>query len=229
MVQVQPRIANKIQYTRFFTNFPNFGFGTLLVAIFCAFLIVTATFTPIPLRILTIPEEALANTVEFFATLSSFDQITRVLNYIPQIPVIIMIAAMLGPRTSMIPVFLYVIVGLAGVPVFASGGGWDYLLRIRFGYIVGFFAGAFVTGSILSRKINKKFILLAAVLGVLAVHIIGTVYLTGVLLLNRESIYAIFGWTLQLSGMQIFYDLVFSIVAAFIGRGLRYLTWVATD
>lgn len=229
MAQMQQRIVKKIKYTKFSSTFPGFNPGALLIAIFCSFLIVMATFTPIPLRIITIPEEALTNTIEFFSSLNSIDQVTRVLSYIPQIPVIIMIAAMLGPKTAMLPVALYLMAGLFGLPVFASGGGWHYLFKIRFGYILGFFAGTYVTGKLLARKSTMLNVLNSAITGVIAIHVIGIIYMTLVLLFGRESIYAILGWILQLSGMQILYDIIFAIIAAFIGRLLRHLLWVATD
>ncbi len=223
------QLLKRFHFIKFLEPFPKFRLGALLVAIFCSFLIVIATFTPVPLRILTIPGEALSNSGAFFANLHSIDQITRVLNYIPQIPVVIMIASLLGPRIGMISVFLYVGAGLFGFPVFASGGGITYLARLGFGYIIGFFAGTFVTGHLLSRETGMSNIIRAAVFGVIAVHIIGIVYLGGMLLLKQESVFAVFGWIWQLSGMQIFYDLVFAIIAAFLGRFLRKALWFAID
>ncbi len=226
---MQQRIIKKIKHTGSSRIFPKFGAGVALIVIFCAFLMVIATFTPIQLIIITIPEEAFSDTIEFFSHSNSIDRITRVLNYIPQIPVVIMIASMLGAKTGMIAILLYVVTGLAGFPVFASGGGIDYLFKIRFGYIMGFFAGIFVTGKLLEKSPNRLNIMKAAIFGVIAIHIIGIIYLGAVLLLERESVYAILGWVLQLSGMQIFYDVFFGIIAAFTGRLLRYALWVATD
>jgi len=230
MAQIQQRLVNKIKHTKFSSRFPGLNIGTLLIAVFCSFLIVLATFTPIPLIIITIPEEALSNTIEFFSNISSIDQITRSLNYIPQVPIVVMIASMLGPKTGLLPVSLYVAAGLAGLPVFASGGGISYLSKIHFGYILGFFAGVLVTGKLLSVKdLDKLTVLRAAIIGVIAIHVIGTIYLIIRLLFDLESIYAIIGWILQLSGMQILYDVFFSIIAAFIGRLLRHLLWLTTD
>ncbi len=230
MTQIQQRLVKKIKYTKFSSRFPGLNIGSLLVAIFCSFLIVIATFTPIPLRIITIPEEALLNTIEFFSNLTSIDQVTRVLSYIPQIPVVIMIACLLGPKTGLIPVFIYVATGLSGLPVFASGGGTGYFLKISFGYILGFFAGTVTTGKLLLTKdLNKLIVARAAIVGVIAIHIIGIIYLSVRLLFEQESIYAIIGWIIQLSGMQILYDIIFSIIAAFLGRFLRHLLWVAMD
>ncbi len=222
-------MLKKIQFTKFLDTFPEFKLGSLLIAIFCAFLLVMATFTRIPLRIFVIPAEALSNAVEFFASLNSIDQITRILNYIPQIPIVIMTAALLGPRIGMLSVFLYVGGGLIGFPVFASGGGISYLGRIGFGYILGFFAGTYVTGNLLSRKSDRLNILKAAIIGVISVHIIGITYLSGMLLLKHESVFAIFGWVWQLSGIQILYDILFGILAAFLGRFLRKALWIVMD
>ncbi len=223
------QLLKRFHFIKFLEPFPKFRFGAFLISIFCSFLIVIATFTPVPLIILAIPEEAISNSGDFFANLSSIDQITRVLNYIPQIPVIIMIASMLGPGTGIFSVFLYVVFGIAGFPVFASGGGLSYIFRLGFGYILGFFAGTFITGSVLSTGINMLKIIKAAVLGVLAVHLTGIIYLGLMLLLKQESVFAIFGWIWQLSGMQILYDLIFGILAAFLGRFLRKTLWIAMD
>jgi len=223
------QLLKRFHFIKFLDTYPKFRLGSLLIAIFCSFLIVMATFTPVPLRILAIPGEALSSPAEFFANLNSIDQITRVLNYIPQIPVIIMIGAMLGPRIGMISVFLYVGAGLAGFPVFASGGGLSYLARLGFGYILGFFAGTFITGQLLLRDTSRLNIAKAGAIGVLAIHIIGIVYLSGMLLLMQESIFAVFGWIWQLSGIQILYDIIFGILAAFLGRLLRKGLWLAMD
>ena len=229
MTNIEKRMLKKIQFTKFLETFPKFKLGSFLIAIFCAFLIVMATFTCIPLRIFAVPAEALSNAGEFFANLNSIDQITKILNYIPQIPVVIMIAALLGPRIGMLSVFLYVGAGLIGFPVFASGGGLSYLGRLGFGYILGFFAGIYTTGNLLSEKPNRLNILKAAIVGVVSVHIIGITYLSGMLLLKHESIFAIFGWVWQLSGIQILYDLLFGIIAAFLGRFLRKALWIVMD
>jgi biotin transport system substrate-specific component len=52
----------------------------------------------------------------------------------------------LGPSRGAAATLLYTAVGLAGLPVFASGGGPAYLVSPTFGYILGFTACALVTG-----------------------------------------------------------------------------------
>ncbi|HSA06997.1 MAG TPA: biotin transporter BioY [Candidatus Gastranaerophilales bacterium] len=223
------RILKRYQFVKFLEPFPKFRLGSFLVAIFCSFLIVIATFTPLSLGILALPEEALVNTGDFFSNLQSIDQIIRILSYIPQIPVVIMIAAMLGPRIGMLAVSLYVISGLAGFPVFASGGGVEYLERLGFGYILGFFVGTFITGKLLLKDTTAAYILKSAIFGVIAIHITGIAYLSGALFFKNESIFVILGWIWQLSGMQIVYDLLFAVVAVILGRFLRKTLWIVLD
>ena len=58
---------------------------------------------------------------------------------------------LLGKRRAAMSVCVYLIIGLVGVPVFASGGGPAYLFRPTFGFLLGLIPMAFVVG-LLSRK-----------------------------------------------------------------------------
>lgn len=226
---MKTRIVKKVKNTRFMRRFPGLNIGSLVVATFCAFLIIISTFTPIPQLILAIPQEALINPSVFFAKMHSIKSITGIFYYIPQIPVVLMIAAILGPRLGLFSVILYIAAGLAGYPVFAGGGGLYYYTQHSFGYILGFIPGIFTAGNILSGKPKPFSSFRAAVVGVTAVHFTGIVYLITVLLIKRQSIFAIFGWIWQLSGMQFFYDILFAIIAVLVGRMLRRFFWIAMD
>ena len=54
---------------------------------------------------------------------------------------------MLGARLGALAVGTYVLMGLVGIPVFASGGGPSYVLQPTFGYLVGFIVQGWVTGA----------------------------------------------------------------------------------
>lgn len=54
---------------------------------------------------------------------------------------------LMGWKKGMLSTAAYMILGLAGVPVFTSGGGFSYVLKPSFGFVVGFVAAA-VTGGI---------------------------------------------------------------------------------
>lgn len=53
---------------------------------------------------------------------------------------------LLGAKRATISVGVYLLLGLMGVPVFASGGGPAYILRPTFGFLLGFLIAAFVIG-----------------------------------------------------------------------------------
>ena len=58
---------------------------------------------------------------------------------------------LLGGKYGLLAVCVYIVLGLAGLPIFASGGGIGYILQPSFGYMIGFAVGAFATGSIANR------------------------------------------------------------------------------
>ena len=82
----------------------------------------------------------------------------------------------LGPRIGTLAVGAYVLLGLVGAPVFASGGGPGYLLEPTFGYLLGFILQAYACGK-LSRRLRVP-----RIINLLGVNLIGMVivYLIGV-------------------------------------------------
>ena len=63
-------------------------------------------------------------------------------------------ALLLGERGAFLSVLVYLLLGLAGLPVFASGGGLSYIARPTFGFLLGFLPAAWVSG-FLSRHAGK--------------------------------------------------------------------------
>ncbi len=56
------------------------------------------------------------------------------------------LAAAFGWRIGVATVVLYLIEGLSGLPVFATGGGLDYVFRPSFGFLVGYIPMAYTIG-----------------------------------------------------------------------------------
>lgn len=85
---------------------------------------------------------------------------------------------LLGGKKGCLAVCIYIILGLAGLPVFAQGGGIGYIFQPSFGYIIGFAVGAFVTGIIANKKShpNLKRLLAANFAGLGIVYLFGMVY-----------------------------------------------------
>ena len=69
-------------------------------------------------------------------------------------------------------------IGLAGVPVFAHGGGLMYLMKPTFGFLIGFAAAAYVAGKIAEIMPGSGYfkLLFAAFWGEMAYYLCGLVY-----------------------------------------------------
>lgn len=83
----------------------------------------------------------------------------------------------LGARLGGLSVVVYIAAGLAGLPIFTSGGGPAYIFTPTFGYLIGFATCAFTAGYI-SSKLKKSFknYLTASVISLMVLHIIGIPY-----------------------------------------------------
>lgn len=84
----------------------------------------------------------------------------------------------LGSRKGAASVAVYVALGLSGVPVFTQGGGPGYIFQPTFGYLLGFIAGAWLTGKLSEHMEKLSFvrILFASLAGLLVVYLFGMVY-----------------------------------------------------
>lgn len=82
---------------------------------------------------------------------------------------------LLGERMGAAAVGGYVLMGLAGIPVFASGGGPGYVLQPTFGYLLGFILQAWFCGRYARRFRPVSFRRLLAVNfgGMVIVYLIG--------------------------------------------------------
>lgn len=95
-----------------------------------------------------------------------------------QLPIVLLAGILLGGKRAFLTVFVYILMGVIGLPVFSTGGGITYLLKPTFGYILGFGAAAFITGTVSRRKSKPELrhLLFSAFAGVSAVYIIGMIY-----------------------------------------------------
>lgn len=85
---------------------------------------------------------------------------------------------LLGSKKGAISVVAYMILGLAGLPIFSEGGGFWYVIKPSFGYIIGFCIGTYVTGLIAERMKEKTVprYMLANFIGLLIVYAVGMIY-----------------------------------------------------
>lgn len=94
---------------------------------------------------------------------------------------VLLVGATLGSRLGAASVLLYLVEGITGMPVFADGAsGWAYFSGgATGGYLVGFVAGAFVTGWLSEHGWDRHVLLaaLAMTLGHVAIYVFGAVRL----------------------------------------------------
>jgi len=82
----------------------------------------------------------------------------------------------LGSRAGALSQAIYLLLGLLGLPVFASGGGPAYIVSPTFGYLVAFIPASFIVG-MLVRRLRGRLRILSIVAGMLVVYSIGVGYL----------------------------------------------------
>ncbi len=85
---------------------------------------------------------------------------------------------LLGGKLGAVSVALYAFLGLVGLPIFAEGGGFWYILKPSFGYIIGFIVASYVTGKMTEKLDGLTFgkILAANFTGLAIVYGVGMVY-----------------------------------------------------
>ncbi|MFQ6035203.1 MAG: biotin transporter BioY [Sedimentisphaerales bacterium] len=100
---------------------------------------------------------------------------------------VLIIGALLGAGRGGLSVLLYVMMGAAGLRVFALGGGVAVLLGPTGGYLVGFIAAAYITGSLAERGWDRRIgtTILSMVFGNVAIYAFGLLWLFCLMGVNK--------------------------------------------
>lgn len=142
------------------------------------------------------------------------DETTKMIYHF-QVPVAVFMGAFLGPILGTSAVLLYVLTGLFLLPVFASGGGLEYLTNPGFGFIVGMMLSACYAGYYIRQmyKNKKPFLCSVRILGVgffavLLTHLCGIIALAGLSLSGAMTFDAFQHWVMQYSLKPLPYDIL---------------------
>lgn len=92
---------------------------------------------------------------------------------------VVLAGLLLGGKLGGLSAVLYMVLGLIGIPIFTGGGGFGYIFRPTFGYIIGFCVAAYVVGRIAFSSTGKvtlgrMFIAMLAGLGI--IYAVGVAY-----------------------------------------------------
>ena len=222
----KPEIVRKENVFKYNGEPVKMTLGTVVLTCLCAFLLIIATFTQFSFTHFIIPGDFLnyINTGTFDT--EAKQHFLKYYRYIPQVPVILFIAALLGKIFGVISVLVYIAVGLFVYPVFALGGGPKYLLDYNFGYIFAYIPAVFFAASILKNGFTLKNILQAALVAVLTIHLIGILYTLLIGAISQTSNTLLIGWILAQSGVKILYDYLFSVISIFIAEWVKRFLWI---
>lgn len=88
-----------------------------------------------------------------------------------------MAGILLGAGYGALSQGVYVLIGLVGVPIFALGGGFSYVLQPTFGFLLGLIPSAFVIGKLAKRPLTFWGTALAMLAGLAVLYAIGVPYM----------------------------------------------------
>ena len=196
------------------------GVGSLVLLVFCSFLLVVSTFLQLDITHVILPAKL------FTGEPTKLNDYIYTYKFIPQIPAVMFVVGLLGRRLGITSILLYIITGLFFLPVFALGGGWKYIFEYGFGYILAYIPAAFLAGLILKKGYTFKNSAKAVFIGVLTIHIFGILYMMCLAGLRHMGWPFIGDWIAAQSGIKIIYDFVFSYILVLIAKYLRIILWL---
>jgi biotin transport system substrate-specific component len=151
-----------------------------------------------------------------------------------QLPFALFLSAMLGAGFGAVALLLYVMAGLFFLPLFAGGGGLDYLTQPGVGYFLGMMAGGIVGNLICQKAFVRKdrcgrsvVILLASTLAVLIAHSVGSLFLVTLGLAGWLPWDEFSHWWIQYTGSPLAYDLLTAMAMFCLIRLTRLGLWLA--
>ena len=136
-------------------------------------------------------------------------------------PIVLFVASALGKRLTVMSIVAYLVAGLAGLPLFALGGGIKYIAQFGFGYLLAYIPAVMIACKFLRDKYSFANMIKAAIFGVLIIHFIGIFYMILIALFRHAGGVFIEGWIVAQSGLKIVYDILASFVLILIGRYLH--------
>lgn len=136
---------------------------------------------------------------------------------------VLMAGLLLGKRRAAMSVCVYLIIGLVGVPVFASGGGPAYLIRPTFGFLLGFALAAFLMGMMMDRNPRASFswMMITSIVGLIAYYGVGILYFY---FISNYVISMPVGWKVVLINcclLTIFEDFLLCVLAVLVCSRLK--------
>ena len=199
--------------------------GTLMLTVLCILLIIISTFTQITIYHPYIPADTFNYLAQDPSDIDILNHFIKKYQYIPQIPIVFFVVSLMGRKFGMLAVIIYIILGLF-FPIFALGGGISYLFEYGFGYILAFLPAMFFAGTLLKGNYGLLRVTTISIAGVITIHILGVLYMLFISTLRHAPAELIVSWISSQSGVQILYDIFFTIAGIWMGKQIRKILWI---
>ncbi len=140
-----------------------------------------------------------------------------------QISAVLLTGCLGGRNAALLSQIAYITLGLSGFSVFYQGGGWSYLRSPAFGYLLGFLLGGWICGFLaFLRPPSLERMAISCFCGLIAIHLVGIVYLVAIQIPNFSAIQSSFWqYSVQVLSGQ-FLVVCATIVIATISRKLLF-------
>ena len=112
-----------------------------------------------------------------FAALTAIGAFFKIPFALAAISLQFLFTAMAGILLGALSQAVYVLIGLVGVPIFALGGGFSYVLQPTFGFLLGLIPSAFVIGKLAKQPLTFWGTALAMLAGLAVLYAIGVPYM----------------------------------------------------
>lgn len=136
---------------------------------------------------------------------------------------ILMSGIILGSKKAILSQIVYLLLGLAGLPIFAGfSGGLQTIVKPSFGFLIGYIIAAYCVGIFMENKSKTtKNLIIAVTMGTLIIYAFGLPYMYYVLNIMLSSNFNIM--KILKIGMLVFIpgDTLKAVIAVLIGRKLQ--------
>jgi biotin transport system substrate-specific component len=147
------------------------------------------------------------------------------LNISCQVAAVFLVACTGGRNAGLAVQVAYLLIGVTGIyAVFHDGGGFAYLQKPVFGYLLGFMPASWLCGSLAFRlRPTLENLALSCVSGLATIHLVGLLYLLCLQLINWALgiPFALHQFALQYSLNLLPSQLLLTCATALIAFGLR--------
>lgn len=134
------------------------------------------------------------------------------------------ICLILGKKIGGLSIWIYVFIGLLGLPIFSNfTGGFAYVLQPSFGFLLGFALGGQVAAFVIEKIGNHKFstYMFASIIGLIVLDILGVVYGAIIMYGYMQSTLSVWKFFMAFLIPFIPVDIVKCIVSSLISKRLN--------